>query len=288
MPARDVAGGRRGGGGRRRLGARAARAARRRLGGPRHRRPDGQRRRRWPAARHAVLARAGWDVEARGLQGAPWLRVLAGEEAHVTVFNALRLLGLGRDTVAARARRRRGPHARRRARRGAGRLRPPDHRLRAGGQREHGRVRPAGRDRRGLPRARRLVPRRRRVRAVGGGRPAPRAPRRRRGRRRLLGGRRAQVAERPLRLRLRLRGRPGGPPGGHAPHGAPTWPRPGAGERNGADWAPEASRRARAFPVWAALRFLGRDGVAELVERCCALAARIAGAAGRRARAWRC
>ena len=47
-------------------------------------------------------------------------------------------------------------------------------------------------------------------------------------------------------------------------------------ERNGADWAPEASRRARAFPLYAALRQLGRAGVAELVERHCALAARMA------------
>ena len=50
----------------------------------------------------------------------------------------------------------------------------------------------------------------------------------------------------------------------------------GARERNGADWAPEASRRARAFPLYAALRQLGRRGLAELVERDCALAARIA------------
>ena len=50
----------------------------------------------------------------------------------------------------------------------------------------------------------------------------------------------------------------------------------GERERNGADWAPEASRRARAFPLWAALRQLGRSGVAELVERHCVLAARIA------------
>jgi glutamate/tyrosine decarboxylase-like PLP-dependent enzyme len=51
----------------------------------------------------------------------------------------------------------------------------------------------------------------------------------------------------------------------------------GERERNGADWAPEASRRARAFVLWAALRQLGRSGVAELVERHCVLAARIAG-----------
>jgi glutamate/tyrosine decarboxylase-like PLP-dependent enzyme len=46
--------------------------------------------------------------------------------------------------------------------------------------------------------------------------------------------------------------------------------------RDGMDFVPEASRRARAFPVWAALRSLGRRGVAELVERCCDHARRFA------------
>jgi len=39
--------------------------------------------------------------------------------------------------------------------------------------------------------------------------------------------------------------------------------------RDQVDWNPEWSRRARGFPAYAALRQLGRDGVAELVERCC-------------------
>jgi glutamate/tyrosine decarboxylase-like PLP-dependent enzyme len=44
------------------------------------------------------------------------------------------------------------------------------------------------------------------------------------------------------------------------------------------DWlVPEASRRARAIPVYAALRALGRQGLADLVERCCELAAQMAG-----------
>lgn len=42
------------------------------------------------------------------------------------------------------------------------------------------------------------------------------------------------------------------------------------------DLVPESSRRARGFAVWAALRELGRDGVADLVDRCCALAQRFA------------
>jgi len=39
--------------------------------------------------------------------------------------------------------------------------------------------------------------------------------------------------------------------------------------RDAGDWTPEWSRRARAFPTYAALRFLGRNGLAGLIERCC-------------------
>src|SRR4051795_12962314 len=51
------------------------------------------------AARGALLAREGWDVEEQGLTGAPPLRVFVGDEAHVTVWRALRLLGIGRAAV---------------------------------------------------------------------------------------------------------------------------------------------------------------------------------------------
>ncbi|HEY7017449.1 MAG TPA: pyridoxal-dependent decarboxylase [Gaiellaceae bacterium] len=44
--------------------------------------------------------------------------------------------------------------------------------------------------------------------------------------------------------------------------------------RDQMDWVPEFSRRARAFPVYAALRSLGRSGLVELVERCCDAARR--------------
>jgi glutamate/tyrosine decarboxylase-like PLP-dependent enzyme len=46
--------------------------------------------------------------------------------------------------------------------------------------------------------------------------------------------------------------------------------------RDQVDWVPEFSRRARAFPVYAALRSLGRRGLVELVERCCLQASRFA------------
>ncbi|CAN5316071.1 aminotransferase class V-fold PLP-dependent enzyme [soil metagenome] len=51
------------------------------------------------AARHAVLARAGWDVEADGLFGAPPITVLVSAEAHPTLFKSLGVLGLGRNRV---------------------------------------------------------------------------------------------------------------------------------------------------------------------------------------------
>src|SRR3954452_20841524 len=51
------------------------------------------------AARHRVLADAGHDVERDGLIGAPRIRVLAGAERHVTIDRALRMLGLGTGCI---------------------------------------------------------------------------------------------------------------------------------------------------------------------------------------------
>ena len=51
------------------------------------------------AARHALLERAGWNVEEQGLFGAPTLTVVVGDEVHVTLLKALAMLGLGRARV---------------------------------------------------------------------------------------------------------------------------------------------------------------------------------------------
>jgi glutamate/tyrosine decarboxylase-like PLP-dependent enzyme len=51
------------------------------------------------AARHALLTRAGWDVESDGLFGAPPITVVVGEEVHQSVIKALGMLGLGRKRV---------------------------------------------------------------------------------------------------------------------------------------------------------------------------------------------
>jgi glutamate/tyrosine decarboxylase-like PLP-dependent enzyme len=51
------------------------------------------------AARHAVLEQAGWDVEGQGLFGAPPINVIVGAEGHPSMFKALGMLGLGRERV---------------------------------------------------------------------------------------------------------------------------------------------------------------------------------------------
>jgi glutamate/tyrosine decarboxylase-like PLP-dependent enzyme len=51
------------------------------------------------AARHSLLQREGWNVEADGLFGAPPITVVVGAEAHPTLFKSLGLLGLGRNRV---------------------------------------------------------------------------------------------------------------------------------------------------------------------------------------------
>jgi glutamate/tyrosine decarboxylase-like PLP-dependent enzyme len=51
------------------------------------------------AARHRVLRDAGWDVEGDGLFGAPAINVMVSEESHYTIFMALRLLGLGANRL---------------------------------------------------------------------------------------------------------------------------------------------------------------------------------------------
>lgn len=51
------------------------------------------------AGRYELLKRTGWDVNSKGLFGAPPIRVVLGAEAHSTVFKSLALLGLGKDRV---------------------------------------------------------------------------------------------------------------------------------------------------------------------------------------------
>ena len=227
------------------------------------------------AARNAVLARAGWDVEERGLAGAPALRVITSAESHATVFNALRLLGLGRGTAIRVAADEQG---RMRADELAWTLDAGDGPAIVCAQ--AGNVNTGAFD----PLEEIVAA----CRAAGAwchvdgafGLWAAAAPERAH----LMAG--AAGADSwavdahkwlnvPYDSAFAIVADPAPLAAAMALTAAYLVPA-GERERNGADWSPEASRRARAFPLYAALRGLGRRGVAELVERDCALAARIA------------
>jgi glutamate/tyrosine decarboxylase-like PLP-dependent enzyme len=221
------------------------------------------------AARHAVLARAGWDVQSRGLYGAPPIRIVVGEEVHVTVLKVLGLLGLGRDTAI------RVPVD------GQGRMRadalpPLDERtilcIQAGNV-NTGAFDPAAE----------ICAKAREAGAwthVDGafGLWAAAAPERRH----LTAG--FELADSwatdghkqlntPYDCGIALVRDPSALRDAMAATAA--YLAAGA-EREPTHYGPELSRRARAVEVWAALRSLGRSGVAELVERCCLLAERFA------------
>lgn len=55
------------------------------------------------AARHSILRDVGWDVEADGLQGAPSIRVITSEHCHGSIERAVRFLGLGKNSIVALA-----------------------------------------------------------------------------------------------------------------------------------------------------------------------------------------
>jgi glutamate/tyrosine decarboxylase-like PLP-dependent enzyme len=227
------------------------------------------------AARHAVLARAGWDVETQGLFGAPEIEVVIGEEAHATILSALQMLGLGRERV------------KRVAMDAQGRLVPEALRkILAGGSgplivcAQAGNVNTGSFD----PLEEIIPP----VRERGGwlhvdgafGLWAGAVP----ALAHLVRG--ADKADSwatdahkwlnvPYDSGIVIVADP-------EPHraamtiSAAYLAQTGGRERDPFDWVPEFSRRARGFTVWAALRSLGRSGVEELVERCCALARRFA------------
>ena len=227
------------------------------------------------AARHHVLKKESWDVEADGLSGAPPLAILAGAQRHVTVGRALRFLGLGERTVIPVAADSQG-------------------RMIAGALKQALREAPgpaiicaqAGNVNSGAFDPLREIAECCREREawlhVDGafGLWAAASPTLRH----LVDG--VELADswatdghkwlnvpydsgfvacaHPESHRAAMTVR------------APYLVRASNGAREGSDWTPESSRRARAFAVWAALRSLGRVGVAELIERCCEHARRFA------------
>ncbi|MBB5113934.1 pyridoxal phosphate-dependent decarboxylase family protein [Micromonospora echinospora] len=227
------------------------------------------------AARHQVLADAGWDVERRGLIGAPTVRVYAGAERHATIDRSLRLLGLGTDALHAVPTGPQGavdPDALAAALRDAG-PGPTIVCLQAGN------VNTGACD--DLRRACDLVHRYGGWAHVDGafGLWAAASP----ATRHLVDGLEnadswACDGHKWLNLPYDSAFAFCARPDAHAAAMslAAAYLVGSGGVPAGADLTAESSRRARGFAVWAALRELGRDGVAALVERCCALARRFA------------
>ena len=227
------------------------------------------------AARHAVLERAGWDVEQRGLAGAPPIRVFAGEEAHVTVLAAVRLLGLGLDSVE------------RVEADGEGRMRPEslEERLsRASGPAivcaQAGNIDTGAID--PLAAIAEIARRHEAWCHVDGafGLWAAASPAHRE---QTAGLERADswVADAHKWLNVPYDSsfvivRDPEPHRAAMALTAAYLPRSDDAERWPAEWVPELSRRARALPVYAALRALGRAGVARIVDNCCERAAQLA------------
>ena len=221
------------------------------------------------AARHSELAAAGWDVNERGLFGAPEITVFVGEEVHASLLKALALLGLGRSRV---------------------RHLPVD------GQ---GRIRATG-----LPRIEGPTILCLQAGNVNTGASDPFLPLTEWGRegeawihvdgafglwalaargyaRRLAGIEYADSWATDAHKWLNVPYDSGfaivrDRASLHAAMNS-TAAYLAAGEgRDGLAYAPEMSRRARGIEVWAAIREMGREGVADLVARCCSLAVRFA------------
>ena len=227
------------------------------------------------AGRHAVLQRADWDVEEDGLAGAPAVNVMIGDEAHVTILTALRMLGLGSRRVvrvAADGQGRMRPDALRSA---LARLEGPTIVCAQVGNVNTGAFDPVGEisdiahERNGW------------VHVDGAfGLWAATSPERRD---LVRGVERADswatdghkwlnvpydcgiaIVRDAAAHKTAMTGR------------ASYLVQSSGTERDPQDWTPEFSRRARGFAVYAALKSLGRDGVTALVERCCRLARRMA------------
>ncbi len=226
------------------------------------------------AARDRVLADVGWDVEAQGLLGAPAVHVLAGEYMHHTIGKAVRILGLGEARIV------------RVAADGNARMRPdalaaalsavegPAIVCAQAGEIATGGIDPLDRIADAADARRSSAPTWLHIDGAIGlfGRASTVVSSK------LAGAERADSwctdahkwLNTPYDCGIAVvRDR-------EAHHRAMTLqasylPQPGAA-RDPIDWNPEMSRRARATAVYATLRALGRSGVAELVERDCAMA----------------
>jgi glutamate/tyrosine decarboxylase-like PLP-dependent enzyme len=227
------------------------------------------------AARNEVLRRAGWDVERDGLAGAPRVRIVVGDEVHVSMLAALRMAGLGErsvERVEVDGQGRMIAAALERTLRGA---RGPLVVCAQAGNVNTGAFDPLEQ----------IVPIAHEHGAwvhVDGafGLWVAACP----SLRHLLRGHAAADSwatdghkwlNVPYDCGLAFTAHPDAHR--RATTASAAYLTPGSGaERNPFEWVPEASRRGRALPVYLALRTLGRAGTASLVDRSCALARRMA------------
>ena len=229
------------------------------------------------AARHSVLSRVGWDVEAKGLFGAPPIEVIVGDEVHVTILAALQMLGLGRDRVT------------RVAVDSQGRMRPDQLSTALGASggpnivcAQAGNVNSGAFDPLGA-----IADACREKKAwlhVDGafGLWAAVVPRLRAG---VDGVGRADSWAVDAHKWLNVPYDSGlvfvADAAAHAAAMTATAAYLVPAERGGRDpwdWVPEFSRRARGFAVYAALRSMGRHGLSDMIDRCCRLARRMSDA----------
>jgi len=226
------------------------------------------------AARHEMLRREGWDVETQGLHGSPGLDIVASDESHTTVHRALRYLGIGTGAV------RRVETDR------EGRMRPESLRAVLAGCRrpvivcaQAGDVNSGAFD----P-FEEIVPL---VRAREGwlhvdgafGLWAAASERHRHLTRGVASADSWAVDAHkwlnvPQDCGIAVVAHPEAHRAAVSTDTAYLVKSDGAG-RDPVDWTPEFSRRARAIPVYATLKHLGRRGVSDLVDRCCALTRRM-------------
>lgn len=227
------------------------------------------------AARHALLKKVGWDVETRGLFSAPEIPVLTSAESHIAVFGSLQMLGLGRDRVTRIATDDQGRMCAYELRRAIGGLSAPPIVCAQAGNVDTGSFDP-------LSEISDLVHDHGGWLHIDGAFGAWAA---------------ASPALRPLAhgidqadsLAIDCHKWLNVPQDSgivfvrdeQAHRAAMTWTAPYfmIGSQTARDnymYVPDASRRARGFAIYAALRALGRNGLVSMIERCCQLAQRMA------------
>jgi glutamate/tyrosine decarboxylase-like PLP-dependent enzyme len=228
------------------------------------------------AARHSVLGDVGWDVEADGLNGAPPIDILVGDDAHATIAVSLRLLGLGGERVRTVPTDDQGRMEAEAAARMLGETEGPAIVCAQAGEVNTGAFDP-------LEAVADACEQRGAWLHIDGafGLWAAASPRLRS---LVRGAERADSWTTDAHKWLNVPYDSGiAIVRDRDPHTAALGIEAAylvAAEdgRDPTNYVPEASRRGRGFPIYAALRSLGRRGVAELVERCCDLARQMAAA----------